>query len=177
MKTERIQQKVDSICGGDFCDADVGLLFVWLRPHLKKDPVLWDLANFVAHNDERNQGISFNHVQGFVRNFLEVSEKGGTIYGLQPLFQRDNVIERLTHVLNRLGITFTETDLLLQKDRIVDSLMSLMEDTEFLIRDKRVIKCHTKRQGGAVMFSLQANLKTPNIEMSEGASVESTLFN
>jgi len=177
MKIERIQQKVNEICEGSFCAADIGLLFVWLRPKLKGDPVLWDLANFVAHNDERDQGVSFDHVHKFVKNFLEVSENGGTVFGLQPIFQRDDVISKLINVLKRLGVIFEETKFIAQKDLLIDYLMQMMEETDFNIRDERITRCYLRRNSKIMMFSLQANLKGPVITMSAGASVESTLFN
>lgn len=177
MKTEKIQQKVDKICEGDFCDSDVGLLFLWLRSEFENDPVLLDLANFVAHGDERDRGISFTHVHSFVENFLEVSEKGGTIHGLQPVFQRDDVIERLMGTLKRLGIVFDENKFSAKKDAVIDNLMTLMEETNFQINDARVTRCYARRNGSKMMLSLQANLVGPFIQMTGNASVESNLFN
>lgn len=71
----KVEDLVNKICAGNFVSSDIGLLFIWLRPKFTGKPMLLDLANFVAHHDDRDRGISFEHIQSFVQNFIEVSER------------------------------------------------------------------------------------------------------
>jgi hypothetical protein len=176
--SDKMKDKIDKICEGDFGCSDIGLLFIWLRPTFAHMPILLDLANFVAHNDERNQGTSFEHVHSYVKNFIEVSEKGGTIFGFQPVFVREEVIENLIEVLKRQNlINKNEDKLRQQKDRIINCLLEIMDEVEFKFKDPRVVRCYLKRDGQKMFFCLNLDLRGPRIKTSPSATIQSNLFN
>lgn len=153
MRTDKIQQRVDKICEGNFCDADIGLLFVWLRPKLKEDPVLWDVANFVAHNDERDQGISFEYVQKLITEFLTAFENGGEVRVGGSVFKSDDLINRLMSVLRKLKIQFDDEKIINQKVMIIDSLQGLINGVSFLLKDEpRVVRCYVEKSGSKMNF-------------------------
>ncbi|MCX6738180.1 MAG: hypothetical protein NTY11_02075 [Candidatus Parcubacteria bacterium] len=176
MKTEKIQKILNKICTADFICSDVGLLFIWLRPSFSNDQILLDLSNFVAHSESRDRGVSFNHVNSFVMNFISVSEKGGTIFGRSAVFNKTDVIQRLITVLQTLGLIFENNKLFSQRDKLADCLQELIEETEFRFADPRIIRCYVKRSGRGMQFCLEADLKGPAIKMTPGASVCSDLF-
>src|SRR4030042_4165023 len=99
------------------------MLFIWLRPNFVNNPHLLDLANFVAHNDERDRGVSFEHIHAFVNNFIEVSEKGGTIRGLPSIFSKEKVITDLEAILNASGLKIDKDKFENQSDKIIDCLL------------------------------------------------------
>lgn len=177
MKTEKIQEIINKISKGDFTCSDIGLLFVWLRPCFFKDQILWDLSNFIAHHSEgRDRGVSFDHIHSFVENFLSVSERGGKIPGLPPVFRRNDVMQRLLSVLKNLKLQFEDDKLIAQKDSLVECLQKLIEETEFKFNEPRIIRCYVKRLESRMLFCIEADLKGPVIKMSPGASVCSNLF-
>lgn len=177
METEKIQLITNKICEGNFSASDVGILFVWLRPALvAQDPILLDIANFVAHSEGRTKGISFEHVHSYVKNFITVSEKGGTIYGRPPVFKGDEVIQRLVNILKKINLDFDENKFSAQRGLIVEHLLWLMEETKFTFNDPKVVRCYLKRAGSGMMFCLQVNLKSPFIKMSPGAVIQCDLF-
>ena len=177
MRIEKIQSLVDKICNGKFTSSDLGLFFIWLRPIVSDDEILLDLANFVAHNNERDRGVSYNYVHGFVINFLDVSEKGGTIHGLQPLFNKDLVISKLEATLKKNRVVFDIKKFESQKDLIIENLITLIEEADFFFKDKRVIRCYLLRRNNTMMFCLKADLKGPFIRMSSDASIVTNFFN
>ncbi len=176
MKTEKIQEIINKITDGNFTCSDIGLLFVWLRPCFSKDQILLDLSNFITHSDGRDRGVSFNHIFTFVNNFLSVSERGGQIRGLPPVFLRDDVMRRLLIVLDNLKLKFEDEKIISQRDSFVDCLQKLIEETEFKIDDPRIIRCYIKRSESKMLFCMQADLKGPVIKMSPSASMCSNLF-
>ena len=105
---KKIQKIVSKICKDDFRDSDIGLLFIWLRNIYCKqnDPILYDISNFIAHYNDRNEGASFDHIHPFVENLLAVYEKDGKITALPPVFRREDVLQRLAKTLNTLKIDF-----------------------------------------------------------------------
>jgi len=102
---KKIQKIVSKICKDDFRDSDIGLLFIWLRNIYCKqnDPILYDISNFIAHYNDRNEGASFDHIHPFVENLLAVYEKDGKITALPPVFRREDVLQRLAKTLSNLG--------------------------------------------------------------------------
>ena len=176
INTNRIERLIQKVYSGTFDSSDIGVLFIWLRPIFVDNDSLFDLSNFVAHNDERDRGISFDHVHAFVNNFIEVSEKGGTIHGLQPVFSKEKVISGLEEILDALGLEIDKDKIENQSNKIIDCLLELMEETEFHFEDPRIVKCFLKRNGQKMMFCLNLDLKGPFIRTSPNASIMLNLF-
>jgi hypothetical protein len=176
MRIEKLQKLVNEICAGDFTYANVALLFIWLRPAFSKDHILSDLSNFIAHSEGRDRGLSFDHVNAYVANVLVVSEKGGTIFGVPPIFNRVDVMNRLVSVMVMVGLKFDEISFRKQENSLISGIQAAMEETEFHIADSRVIRCFVKRSGEVMQFCLQANLNGPAIKMGPGATWCASLF-
>ena len=154
----------------------LGSYLFGLDLHFTQDPLLLDIANFVAHSEGRDRGVSFEHVHSYVKNFITVSEKGGTIYGLTPVFKVGEVIQRLGNILKKLNLNFDENKFSVQKDLIVERFLWLMEETEFQFNDPKVVRCYLKRAGSGMMFCLQMNLKGPVIKVPSGAVIQGDFF-
>jgi hypothetical protein len=175
-KTGKIQTLIDSVCSGDFSSSDIEILFINLRKDFFDEPILYDLSNFVSHGDERNRGASFDYVHSYVKNFINVSEKGGTVYGRDSVFQSDSVMKLLIQKLKSLDFKFNENQFICQKEKIIDSLKELMDDTDFKIEDPRVIRCYIRKDKNRVIFCMNLNLNGPVIKTSPNATIVSNLF-
>ena len=176
IKVNRIEKVLQKIYLGNFDEGDVALLFIWLRWDFVDNASLLDLANFVAHNNERDRGVSFEHIHKFVYNFIEVSEKGGSIYGLPSVFNKERVIKDLEEVLETLGLKIDKDKIENQSTKIIDCLLELMEETEFRFEDSRIVRCFLKRNGQKMTFCLNLDLKGPFIITSHNTIIQSNLF-
>ena len=176
IKTNKICKIIDKICSGQFDSSDTGMLFILLRPTFSHNMMLQDLSNFIAHGDKRDRGVSFDHINKFVKNILEVSEKGGTLVGLPPVFNKENVIEDLIKALNNLDLVIESNKIRAQKEKLIDNLLELMEESEFSFEDSRVIRVFLKRDGEKMLFCLNLDLKGPRIIISPFTSIHCNLF-
>lgn len=55
IKTQKIINKIES---GNFDENDVEILYMKLRPYSYGNIIFREIADFVAHNDERNKGLA-----------------------------------------------------------------------------------------------------------------------
>jgi hypothetical protein len=175
-KLEIVQSIVNKISTGSFDFSHVGLLLIILRFNFSKDSLLAELAHFVAH-DERDRGISFRQIDFYVRNIIDVSERGGTIFGLPPIFNKTKVIEDLMKMLSSLGIIYDEDSVREQKEKIISELLYLIDEIKFEFDDPRIVKCFLKREGDKSYFCLNLDLKGPRIFTSPEATIRGELFN
>ena len=106
MKEHEIQEITDNIIAGVENKYEIGMLFIRLRPHVAKNPILLDISNFVAHYDGRDKGVSYDCVNEFVLSFLSASEKGGSIVANGPVFSSTDVMKNLISTLTKIGIKF-----------------------------------------------------------------------
>lgn len=165
---QKIQEIVSRICKDDFRDNDIGMLFIWLRsiyfkqPDLFNDPILYDISNFIAHHEERDEGASFNHIRPFVENLLAVYENDGKIIALPPVFRREDVLLRLVKALKALKIDFSANEILNRADSIIDCIKNLLDEGKFKFEDPRVIKCYIKKKESEMYFCVEINHKSPS---------------
>jgi len=68
MKEYEIQEIINNIIAGVENKYEIGMLFIRLRPHVVKNPILYDISNFVAHYDGRDKGASYDCVNDFVQH-------------------------------------------------------------------------------------------------------------
>ncbi|MBP7967626.1 hypothetical protein KAZ66_05150 [Candidatus Woesebacteria bacterium] len=123
-RTNRIQELIDLINSGNFNRSDIGLLILWLRPVTKENAILSDLANYIAHNDCRDQGISFNRVLKYIINFIDVAENGGKLLGPQPVFNKDEIIRQSIVTFKRLKLNYRKDKMEYYKKPIENLLCS-----------------------------------------------------
>lgn len=176
MKKHEIQEITDNILAGIENKYEIGMLFIRLRPHVAKNPILLDISNFVAHYDGRDKGVSYNCVKKFVLAFLSASEKGGFIPANGPVFSSTDVMNNLISTLTKIGINFDTQDLLNKSDFLVEAIKSLITDTEFRFSDPRVYKCYVGRFNNSLRFCMRFNLKGPEIQSSPDAVISIDLF-
>lgn len=176
IKTDKLEKIINKIYTGRFDCYALGLLFIWIRPVVGDNKIMWDLANFVAHIDERDRGVSFEHIHNFVTNFIEVSEKGGIIYGIPSVFDKEKVMNELIIVLDKLNLNINRGKIIDQKDKIIECLLELMEEAEFHFNDPRIVKCFLKKEAQKMKFCLNLDLKGPVIKTSPNAIIQSNLF-
>lgn len=62
----KLNQIIMRIEAGRFDEIDVDSLLIYLRPYADRKSVFFEVANFVAHTDERNQGLAHQSITAFV---------------------------------------------------------------------------------------------------------------
>ncbi|HDU8584939.1 TPA: hypothetical protein RG682_000381 [Vibrio alginolyticus] len=65
----KAQKLVTKLEAGDFDENDVDNLFMRLRAYSHGNKVFREVADFVAHNDERNRGITNESLEAFYLSF------------------------------------------------------------------------------------------------------------
>lgn len=70
-KAQRIVEKIES---GDFDDNDVDNLFMRLRAHCSDNEYFREVADFVAHNDERDKGVAVKSLEALYLSFKYFTE-------------------------------------------------------------------------------------------------------
>jgi hypothetical protein len=177
MKIEKIQKIISNICENkSTTESDIGLLFVFLRPQFSKDKILLDISNFITHSEGRTKGASFDHVYTFVKSLISTSKSGGTILGLPPLFKSEDVIERFSNVLEKMGILFDKQLLMNQKELVIDNLQKLMTGTEFEFTEPEVVKCYTLKERNKMFFCMNPLVNTALIKMPPTMTIRGHLF-
>lgn len=70
-KAQRIIEKIES---GNFDDNDVDNLFMRLRAHCADNEYFREIADFVAHNDERSKGVAVKSLEALYLSFKYFTE-------------------------------------------------------------------------------------------------------
>jgi hypothetical protein len=169
---------VAAIDKNSFTKNDIASLLVNLRS-LTRNKTIIDLANFHTHPEGRNQGDAHAVVQDWINKFIAVAEsKGGTIYGMPPVFIRKQVIVELFRSLKSAGIQFSENSIKRNQVKIIEHIKELMVDSEFKLEDKRVARCWVNgSDSGSLNFNFQAKgLKHGVIVLGPGGTIAHPLF-
>ncbi len=141
---EDIQSILRQIESGSFNRRDIKLLFCELRPYLKNGESLKDIANFVAHPENRKQGVAYQYLEKFVSEFLSAAQIGGkfTVNNtLSPVFSQMKIIQDLADNLVRLKIDVDRDVLYSQSSAIMRCILEIVEDTKITLKNKAVVNC------------------------------------
>ncbi len=184
MKTERMQKILDKVCGADACPSDVALLFLWLRDFSKtqkdSDGKLWDLACYISHNQERNQGVSHKKIQTVLKNLIEVSKEGGSFGMGQPIFSSNEVVDMLIIKLKSdIKLKVDENIIKSKQDFICCSLQELIEGTEFIelkLPKPEFVSCCLVRDGNKISYEVRLNLPNRLFSVDPSARILFPLF-
>lgn len=165
-KVHYIDGLIAKICSGDFDCCVIESLFSCLRYTFSGDPIMLDLANFVAHNENRDKGLSFDYVQKVLNDLYQASQNGGQLV-FKKIFIREDIIEKTIKKLVYLKFNFDLKKFRNQKGKIIDCIKTIMEDTEFEIEIdcdgvKEKKECFLyKDANGSIMISTKMNLRGP----------------
>lgn len=184
MKTERIEMILNRILGQDARDSDVALLFLWIRDLCEisnqEDRLLWDLACYVSHNQERNQGESHKRIKKVLIDLIAASKKGGSFGFGKPVFLRDALIETLIVKLREdVHLNFDEAALRAKKNFIADSLQMMVEGTEFIGLEALgpgFVSCCLVRHNGSVSYDVRLNLPGSLFDVNPSLQILFPLF-
>jgi hypothetical protein len=174
-----VNSVLESIRKDSFTRNDIAVLLVSLRG-ATSNKTITDLANFHAHPEGRNQGRAHAVVQAWVNNFIAVAESnGGVINGIPPVFTTKGVITELLRALKSSGAKYSEDSIKRNKQQIVEYIISLVDESEFKLDDKRITKCWiSKSKGQGLLVNFQAKgLKPGVIKLGEDATIAAQLFN
>lgn len=128
-KIETILQRIQS---NSFDDIDVDTLFSRLRDYASPDSALREVGHYLAHNRERNQGITTQELSSFwltVRFYVEYHQKKRHIdvYNL-PLWIKEYILFQA----KRLDQTMLQSDLGMSGKRLTDRIKSKFKDHKSL---------------------------------------------
>lgn len=70
----KVQKTINNIVNGDFDDRTVDSLFMGLRAHSAKHDIFREVADFVAHNDLRDKGLTNRSLEAFYLSFKYFTE-------------------------------------------------------------------------------------------------------
>jgi hypothetical protein len=133
---------IDRIQGGDFSSVELRALFSILRYEAPKLEAIFDIACFVAHKDERDQGATFNHIKSFVDKFSEVSIKGGKLNFCIPLFNQVEVMSQLYEVLEVNKVPVLNRKLFMnQSYKIMYEILKIVAGTKIRYQNSDVQNC------------------------------------
>lgn len=128
-KIETILQRIQS---NSFDDIDVDTLFSRLRDYAPPDSALREVGHYLAHNRERNQGITTQELSSFwltVRFYVEYYQKKRHIdvYNL-PIWIKEYILFQA----KRLDQTMLQSDLGMSGKRLADRINSKFKDHKSL---------------------------------------------
>jgi len=186
VKKDRIQLILDKILGDDACPSDVALLFLWLRDFsLNKtqdsDRRIWDLACYVSHNQVREIGKSHEEIEKVLKDLIDASQSGGSFGIGRPVFKREEVINDLITKLKDipLSLEFDSNFLTSKKDFIINSLMELIEGTDFIkldLEESKFVSCRLVRDGNKINYDVRLNLPNSKFVVDETMPILFPLF-
>jgi NCAIR mutase (PurE)-related protein len=134
---EDIQAIVAKIESGLFERTDVKILFIDIREYLDKHSLIREIAHFIAHPQERKQGITFDHLQKFVDDFIDAMKHGGK-FKVEVIFPQKEVIDQLIKALQKLGISTNNALFTAQSTSITKFLLEIIDETNIDVKNAHV---------------------------------------
>lgn len=167
-KSKRVEDTVKQIESGDFRLSDVESLLVALR--FCKNEIVEDLANFSTHSGSRDRGNSYKTVKVYTKHILDQME-GGSIQNdnLPPVYTSREVIVGIITTLKLKGYYVNRSRLFNQREKIVNFIYQLANETELYNVDTRLNRSFLKRKGdGRVWLFMEVNssFKNPVIKIA-----------
>lgn len=140
---EDVSQIIQKIQKADFSRIEIRALLISLRfapPHYQS---IKDLANFVAHEEERNQGIFQDNVKGFVDRFVEFTKIGGIYKAPDPVFNQSDIISQLYKTIKMQGILNLDKRLFCaQAFNIMLKILEIVADTKIQTNNGDIQNCY-----------------------------------
>lgn len=107
---QKIQDILDKIQDDSFTPSDIDLILIKLREYSKPKSLFQEISHFAAHNEIRDQGNTFYHMNGFFSSMLFHTKH--SFDGKEPLdFSKpipSYVIEKIRFNVHLSKDTFTE---------------------------------------------------------------------
>ncbi|MDP2856267.1 MAG: hypothetical protein Q8N90_04130 [bacterium] len=145
MKTndaEDLANIVGRIQSGNFSSIELRALFSILRYESPKLEAIFDIACFVAHKDERDQGATFDYIKSFVDKYSEVSIRGGKLNFRIPLFTQIEVVGQLYEVLETNNVPGLNKELFVsQSYKIMYEILKIVANTKIRYQNSDVQNC------------------------------------
>lgn len=119
-----IEQLHSTILSGSFAERDILALLIVLRNHAKKDTLVREFGDFVAHR-ERDQGIFLRYLQS-----VQSALHGGSVGTGEPVFtvsSSEDVRRSFNEVFRSLRLSELDTE---QANQITVCIISLLQSVE-----------------------------------------------
>jgi hypothetical protein len=170
-----VQQIVNQIESGECNRIILKSLLIDIRDLLSSSDPIREIAHFIAH-PTRDKGTTYRHFENFIELFL-VAVKAGGKFEVKPVFTRKEIIEKLTDDLVLLDIDVNRSELLLQKDKVIECIKDIVEDTEIKIRNPSILSAMISNSNGELVFSftVDSNFKG-NIRFYDNVSIAVPIF-
>jgi len=134
-------------------------LLIDIRDYLPKNHPIKELANLIAH-PIRDKGISFDHLESFINDFLTVNKRGGK-FNVNPVYKKMEIVEALIDSLRKLGFAINDVKIKERKEAIIEFISLLIEDTVIALKNKDILDARIIRSKGNLVFAFLVN---PNVE-------------
>jgi hypothetical protein len=146
---------VEKIQNGTFSSIDARSLFISVRYAKPHSYILNELGDFVAHYDERNKGILYDHITNFMIEFINFAISGGSIKIPAPLFNQNEIVSALIKVIKTNKILgLNESKFKSQAYNIMCNILDIIAETK--IHNTKVANCRfssvEKSNNGFVVF-------------------------
>lgn len=129
VKAQKILNKIQSGC---FEETDVDSILMLLRAYSYGNKIFRELADFVAHNDERDRGIVNESIEGFylsLRFFIDYNYSGKKLDVSEPF---PKYIKKLIiHQINKCNDNEIKNECNLKKDKLIKEI-----NKSFIANDK-----------------------------------------
>jgi len=136
-----LQTIVREIQSGDFSRIYIRALFIILRNDPSASKIIKELGDFVAHVDERTKGILYDHVDGFMTQFVDFAQsKTMSVSSPDILFSQEQVASVLIDVLKNNDVSdLDERMFRAQTFNIMYKILEIISDTK--INNVKVENC------------------------------------
>jgi hypothetical protein len=150
-----IKTVVERIQNGSFSGVEIRSLLISVRYAQPHSLILKELGDFVAHYDERTQGILYEHIDKFMSEFINFAMSGGTVKIPKPLFDQEKIVTELIKVIQFNKISgFNELKFRSQTFKFMCKILELIAGTK--IQNVQVSSCEfseiEKNNNGYVVY-------------------------
>ena len=147
MKESTIQELstiITKIQKGDFSATDVKVLLFDLRHG--NGEVLKEMGDFMAHEGERNRGISYEDVRELIDRFDTFVKSGGEMSFGGPVFDQKEIIDSLAAAIKKHRIPkFDETSFSAQAFPLMTKILELVAGTRIIKLESEAKNVHLSK--------------------------------
>ena len=118
---------------------DLTALLIYIRDHIPQD-IVREIAHFVAHSD-RDRGYTYQHIETFVKNLIDIGNRGGGDLKVEPVFDKSKFIDVLTRDLIDLGFNVTKADIENHYGLLQECLSDILTNTIVKLKNANVRQC------------------------------------
>lgn len=138
---------------GNLNHSETTALFLYTRADAPKGSMLRDLGDTVAH-DQRDRGVAYDYVNGFVDHLLETFEHGGRLV-VEILFDIDQLLIELADFAQSIGLAVDRSGLRANASAIAPSIARAIGETTIKLRQPGILCTFSVSPEGQPAYELE----------------------